>query len=723
MLLVDTGGWNTDFKSRSDSIRLGSGWHSSDQLPEPIREPGWSSTRAWFYAPDLPNRDAKLILDLTVVDHPDKHPQQLVVSLNGEPLENRTLVNRTQTIEVPIADHQLRPGLNRFQLHFDRSPTLVDLGYSEIAWAVPARFDSIRIIPASATVDRHPVGSSRHQDQWTILLPSGSSIHLPLPIGAGARAYFDGLESANGGDLMLSILHPEGRSELLWEGAWHQINGQVVEIPAASAVARQLVIEHREPPEAAQSVDELPALHLTAGFVRFEYSPVKRGALTPEKPHVFIYVMDTLRADALGTYGSKRPTSPSIDRFAADSIVFEKAWASSAWTLPSLYSILTGVYPNRHGYVWGSVKKRPEFDIARLPEVLEPLGYRSVGISQTFLASEVYGVQTGFDQFYVDDWLGSLQESSRRVPWYFWRALLHHGDLATPIFAYIHTVDPHAPYNPTGLDRRFADDNPGGLREGAYRNPHQFNHPPRGTDAKDVTHLRALYDGGVSQADRQFGRFVEMLRFLNLYDDSLIILTSDHGEEFNEHGGFDHARTLFEELLRVPMIVKLPRQARGGSRLAEWVSIVDIAPTVFEIAGGSTSDVGRFDGISILDHLEDPDRYRGRTIHAHTSPEGQDDLYAEVALTAAIRGDLKCIQSSNGVDRFFADIPELRTFDLATDSSELRPLPSSDPRFRSCVKELMPWTATTLRSQMTKPTDQKLSAEELERLKALGYLE
>ena len=723
MLMVDAGGWETDFNSRSDAIRLGSGWHKPDQLPEPIKESGWCSTRAWFYAPDLPNRDATLVLDLTVVDHPGMSPQQLAISLNGEPLENRTLKNSTQRIQVPIADQKLQPGLNRFELHFDRSPTLVDLGYSEIAWAVPARFNSIRLISATPTSTGHSVASREHEDQERIRLPAGSSIHVPLPIAAGARAYFDGLESTNGGDLKLSILDPDGLSQSLWEGAWHQINGQVIEIPAGEAVARQLVMEHRRLPTGPQPYDDLPALDLPPNFVRFEHSSVNRQTTSAEKPHIFIYVMDTLRADALGTYGSKRPTSPNIDQFAADSIVFEEAWASSPWTLPSLYSILTGVYPNRHGYIWGSVKKRPEFDIARLPEVLEPLGYRSVGISQTFLASEVYGVQKGFDQFYVDDWLGSLQGSSCRVPWYFWRALLHHGDLATPMFAYIHTVDPHAPYHPKGIDRRFADDNPGGLHEAAYRNPHQFNHPPRGIGDRDVTHLRALYDGGVSQADRQFGRFVEMLRFLNLYEDSLIIFTSDHGEEFNEHGGFDHSRTLFEELLRVPMIIKLPRQARGGSRISARVSIVDIAPTVVEIAGGSTPVLDRLDGVSILDQLEDPNRYRDRTIHAHTSPEGQDDLYAEVALTAAIRDDLKCIQSTNGVDRFFGEIPELRTFDLAEDPSELQPLPSSDPRFRSCAKELVPWTTATVRSQMTNPTDQRLSAEELERLKALGYLE
>ncbi len=723
MLIVNAGSWETSFNSRSDAIRLGSGWHKSDQLPDPIREPGWCSTRAWFYAPDLPNRDAILVLDLAVVDHPEMSPRKLAIWLNGEDLGSYSLESSTQRIEVPIADQRLLPGLNRFELHFDRSPTLVDLGYSEVAWAVPARFDSIRLIPATDGPKRQSVVSHESDDSGTIRLSSGSSIHLPLPIAVGARAYFAGLKSTNGGDLVLSILDSEGRSTALWEGEWHQINGQAIEIPAAGTLARQLVVEHQSSPDGSRTGVDPAAVFLPKDFVEFGYSLAPEETKRAEKPHIFIYVMDTLRADALGTYGSNRPTSPNIDRFAADSIVFEQAWASSAWTLPSLYSILTGVYPNRHGYIWGSVKKRPDFDIARLPEVLEPLGYRSVGLSQTFLASEVYGVQKGFDQFYVDDWLGSLQKSSHRVPWYFWRALLHHGDLETPLFAYIQTVDPHAPYHPTGAYRRFAEKNPGGLPVSAYRNPHLFNHPPRAVDDKDVTHLRALYDGGVSQADRQFGRFVEMLRFLNLYEDSLIIFTSDHGEEFNEHGGFDHSRTLFEELLRVPMIIKLPRQDRGGSRISERVSIIDIAPTVLEIAGASTSVLDRLDGVNILDPRQDPNRYRDRTIHAQTSPEGQDDLYAEVALTAAVREDLKCIQSSNGVDRFFGDIPEIRTFDLAADPSELRPLPSSDPRSRACAKELVPRNAATLRSQVTSSSDQRLSAEELERLKALGYLE
>jgi len=719
---VDTGGWETQFESRADPIRLGTGWHTATRLPEPINQAGWSRGTAWFYTPDLAGRDAVLELELTPVDHPDLRPRRLEIQLDGTPLEVVALERGAQTIEVPVPAELLSPGLNTFKIRFDRFPTLVDLGYSQIPWALPAKFAAVRLLPAAGgSVARMPAPEALEQGD-VIVIPAGGTTSIPLPFRAGARVTVDGVEAIAAASLSISVVAVDGTSNPIWQGNGDEIDGLDLVIDAGRDKARRLVLRNETPADQRTGGEPIPAIAIPADAMRLEKLPTAGVDVQTGRPHIFVYLLDTLRADALGVYGAERPTSPNIDRFARDSIVFERAWSASAWTLPSVYSLLTGVYPFRHGFIWASVKRRPDFEVERLPQMLRAFGYRSTAISQTFLASEVYGTQTGFEQFYLDDWLGSVTGSSQRISWYLWRALLRHGDLSRPFFAYIHTIDPHEPYTPTGLDRRFAEETPGTLLPEAYRNPQAWNRSRRDVDAADVAHLRALYDGGVAYADRQFGRFIDLLRYLNLYDNSVIILTSDHGEEFFEHGGFDHGRTLFEELLHIPLIVKLPHGRQGNTRLSTRASLVDITPTVLAIAGLTGPLLDSFDGIDLSGVIADPKHHQDRFLYAHTSPERQDDLFAEISLTAAVTNSLKCIESATRVDRFFAAVPRFRSFDLNVDPQETATLAGSDANARDCARRLGEWTESGIETLVSSGDDESLSAEELARLKTLGYL-
>ena len=719
---VDTGGWETRFESRADPIRLGTGWHTATRLPEPINQSGWSSGTAWFYTPDLAGRNAVLQLELTPVDHPDLRPQSLEIRLDGTLLEVVALERGAQILEVPVPAKRLSPGLNTFNIRFDRFPTMVDLGYSEIPWALPARFAAIRLLPAAgSSVATMPPPEAPAQGD-VVVIPAGASTSIPLPFRAGARVTFDDIEANAVASLSISVVDVDGTTKAIWQGDGDEVDGLDLAIDAGGDKARWLVLRNETSPDEGTG-DPDSAIAIPAAAMRLE-KLLPKGVDEPTgRPHIFVYLLDTLRADSLGVYGAARPTSPNIDRFARDSIVFERAWSASAWTLPSVYSLLTGVYPFRHGFIWAGVKRRPDFEVDRLPQMLRAFGYRSTAISQTFLASEVYGTQTGFEQFYLDDWLGSVTGSSQRIGWYLWRALLRHGDLSRPFFAYIHTIDPHEPYQPTGVDRRFAEETPGTLPPEAYRDLQAWNRSPRDVDAADVAHLRALYDGGVAYADRQFGRFIDLLRYLNLYDNSVIILTSDHGEEFVEHGGFDHGRTLFEELLHIPLIVKLPHARKANTRLSTRASLVDIAPTILAVAGLTGPLLDSFDGIDLSGVIADPKPYQDRFLYAQTSPEPQGDLYAEISLTAAVTNSLKCIESATGEDRFFGSVPRFRSFDLEVDPQERAALPGSDANARACARRLGEWTESGIETLVSSGNDEPLSAEELGRLKTLGYLD
>ncbi|MEJ2084357.1 MAG: sulfatase [Acidobacteriota bacterium] len=720
---VDRGGWETRFESRSDPIRLGTGWHTATRLPEPINQSGWSSAAAWFYTPDLEDRDAVLELELTPVDHPQLRPQSLKIQLNGKPLETVALAAGEQTVEVPVPAARLSSGLNTFKIRFDRYPTLVDLGYSQIPWALPAKFTAIRLLPVAASSETRIQTPEAQAQGDTVVIPAGGSMAIPLPYRAGARVTFEDVEASAGASLSISVVDVDGVSNTLWQGSGDNIDGLELEVDSGGDLARRLMIRNETAANGQTGDVSNSMVTIPADSMRLENLPPTAVEDGVGRPHIFIYLLDTLRADALGVYGAGRPTSPNIDRFARDSIVFDRAWSPSAWTLPSVYSLLTGVYPFRHGFIWAGVKRRPDFEVDRLPELLRAFGYRSTAISQTFLASEVYGTQTGFEQFYVDDWLGSFTASSQRIGWYLWRALLHHGDLSRPFFAYIHTVDPHEPYTPSGPDRRFAEETPGTLPPEAYSHPQLWNRSPRDVDAADVAHLRALYDGGVAYADRQFGRFIDLLRHLNLYDSSVIILTSDHGEEFFEHGGFDHGRTLYEELLHIPLIVKLPHGYQAGARLSTRASLVDITPTVLALAGLKGSLLDSFDGIDLAAAVTNPRQYKERLVYAHTSPEPQEDLFAEVSLTAAVSDNLKCIESATRVDRFFAAVPRFRSYDLEVDPQERDTLPGSDEGGRACTRRLGEWTKASIQTLVSSGDHESLSAEELARLKTLGYLD
>jgi arylsulfatase A-like enzyme len=229
-----------------------------------------------------------------------------------------------------------------------------------------------------------------------------------------------------------------------------------------------------------------------------------------------------------------------------------------------------------------------------------------------------------------------------------------------------------------------------------------------GRNPADVRHLHALYEGEVHAADRQFGAFLAQLRFFDLYDESLIILVGDHGEEFNEHGGFDHGRTLYEELLRVPLLVKLPRSWGLAGRIATPVSTVDIAPTILEIAGGRLPG-GGFQGTSLLPAARGESREQPLFAETHVDA---------VDLKAALLGTVKCIANAAGVDRNARRVPRFESFDLARDPYERTPLPASGPGVEHCRRELQAWLAHPAGPVEHGP----LAPGDRAKLRALGYL-
>jgi arylsulfatase A-like enzyme len=295
-------------------------------------------------------------------------------------------------------------------------------------------------------------------------------------------------------------------------------------------------------------------------------------------PIAIVYLVDTLRADHTTPYGYPRDTTPELMAFSKDAVVFETAVSQASWTKPSTASIFTSMLPGRHR----AVQLRDPLDLGQvtMAEMLQARGFATgAAIANSVIYSEGTNFEQGFD-FYAGlhgagDRPSKIVEAAGVVD-----EALHwlKARSGFPTFFYVHTMDPHVPYTPPApFDMKFE--------------PHPVPGRPTADprfDAKepaDRDRLMAQYDGEIAYGDQEFGRFVRELKARGLYDRALIVFTADHGEEFEDHGQWLHGRSVFDELIRVPMIVKLPGGAHAGKRVKQQVQSMDILPTVLQALG------------------------------------------------------------------------------------------------------------------------------------------
>jgi choline-sulfatase len=360
------------------------------------------------------------------------------------------------------------------------------------------------------------------------------------------------------------------------------------------------------------------------------------------RPDVIVYLVDTLRADHLGAYGYPGNTTPAMDRFVRESVHFRRAYSPSSWTRPSVASVMTGLIPSRHGAVRRESCLAP--DPVTLAEVLHGAGYTTAAFVSNPNILPVFGFERGFDRFVPVDIHEVVNRADRVNDAVF--SFLDEEREDGPLFLYIHTMDPHWTYSPPApYEAIFA--------------------PTDGASATPIRTERGRYDGEIAFNDRQFRRLLAGLRARNGDRDAIVVLISDHGEEFLDHGGRVHGKTLFQEQLRVPLAIRLPGRHQAGRVVDAPVRTFDLLPTVCDllrlpvpgaIDGESLApqmrglaeddgdevmlyaelDLDRFsiksiisDGYKLIDTVL-PEKRRGRSLfHLETDPGERRDLYAE----------------------------------------------------------------------------------------------
>lgn len=327
---------------------------------------------------------------------------------------------------------------------------------------------------------------------------------------------------------------------------------------------------------------------------------------TDEAPHarnVLVLTIDTMRASKLRPYNRRsRVATPAIDRLAREGTLFERTQSPENWTKPAVASILTSLFPATHG---------AKNDASRLPhsaltlaEVYQQNGFATASFIANGYVSRAFGFDQGWDHYtnYIRERKNTNASNvfAEAAEW-----IEAHKD--ERFFAYVQTIDPHVPYDPPDDILRIYD--PRTDYDGIVQNRRTHllledakKRPPRVTFTEsDIIRLEALYDGEVDYHDRHLARFLTKLEELGVLDDTIFVVTSDHGEEFNDHGSWGHGHSIFQELLHVPYIVRYPRLVRAGARVPHVVSTMSIAPTVLEATGHEVPEV--FEGRSVLRFL------------------------------------------------------------------------------------------------------------------------
>lgn len=434
------------------------------------------------------------------------------------------------------------------------------------------------------------------------------------------------------------------------------------------------------------------------------------GPAAPHRPNLLLIVVDTLRPDHLGCYGHTRDTSPALDSLAAGGYRFQRAYSTAPWTMSSVASMFTGLYPGSHGVT--SVSNLPG-EALTLAEILQSRGYATAGVVSHVVLGRQYDFDQGFEQYEeVVREPAHFDISTGRVTG---RAVEFLEGLSAgerPFFLFAHYFDPHYNYLPHE-EVDFAPPRVGRLD--GTETIKRLRAMSGDLTPEEVAFIRALYDEEIRHTDDGIGRLLARLGELELDDDTWVIVAADHGEEFLTHGWLGHTRTLYEELVRVPLIVRPPGGLAQPRVLLRPVTLASLPATLLELAGGDAS-LFRFQAGSLAPLLDGEGDDRSGAIFAEVDfvPIYADNWVKRAHKKTLITERLKLIR-----DDFSG---RLELYDLQEDPGEVHDLAPVRP---GLVADLLPALEEAVAGSRRMPLGQAtspLSEERLEQLRSLGYV-
>ena len=422
----------------------------------------------------------------------------------------------------------------------------------------------------------------------------------------------------------------------------------------------------------------LPIAFLAAGCGQ---RPSTRG---DARPNILFILIDSLRADHLRVYGYEKDTADTIEALARKGSVFDQHIATASQTVPSTVSIMTSQFPAEHGFRHRSdgqfIAQPPHFPekLVFLAELFSNAGYDTAGyMGCPFLVAR-NGFRQGFHEFLYSSGIGETL-TSPAIEW-----MKAQSTNANPFFLYIHYFDVHWPYSPPEDYRhRFAPPEGGTL---------VYNHGiVSDVSATDLEYTIAMYDAEIAYTDDQIARLLDTLDELGVRENTVIVITADHGDEFMDHGGMGHGTTVYGELIRVPLIIAYPPAFEAGRRIGFLTRHIDLGPSLLALAG-----------------IRKPPSFRG-----HELARAEETFAEDCAYVAAYAKDRKLVVNGETGRR------ELFAYD---DKRDQQPLSEEEP-----LEDLSDRIAAYQQSMRIPPTGvasptRSWSKEEEDELRSLGYV-
>jgi len=459
---------------------------------------------------------------------------------------------------------------------------------------------------------------------------------------------------------------------------------------------------------------------LTGGAIAVEPRPPEPAPGKLRAENLVVVLIDTVRADHIKLHNrATRVQTDYLDRFGAEGMTFERAWAQENWTKPSIATLLTGLYPETHRTK--TEKHKLPRSVVMASEHFRALGYATAGFVANGYISNKFGFREGWDV-----WRNYVREGKPNrarfvtddaIRW------LERRPVDKPFFLYVHTIDPHVPYIPPRKYTELYDPQPYKGVVQARTTAKLLEKIKTGSTRlsdRDKRHLEALYDGEITYHDDEISRLHDHLADDGLLEDTLIVITSDHGEEFFDHGSVGHGHSVYEELLHVPFVIRLPGATAGqGARCDAEVGLIDVLPTACEILGVDCPP--GMEGRSLVPLLEGRCRDRWPEVSFADFLDGQRSARA---------GRYKLIY--RGLAKTL--------FDLEADPEETRDLSDDQPIALAAMRDLLgqhqgrfaPTGGAEAKKKSGKPAkktktheaeEADIDAETRKQLEGLGYFE
>lgn len=623
----------------------------------------------------------------------------LTVHVNDQKVADLKLDGKqAQNFTLPIAAGVLARGDNLLQLRVARTGSAARLSKAGLAidwlWLAPEGAGPKTGTPAAL----FPLAQ---RDQTTgaatLRVPAGHSLDYAFEVPA--RAELRALAQAGDGDGEVSVSALRDGKEPL-----------VLAKRELSAQAKELAVD------LGRFHGEIVRLELraTGGEVVLQRPRIEtrepEAARAASKPvrNAIIVLVDTLRADKLTAYRAQAGVkTPGLDTFLQGAAVMLNARTQENWTKPSVATLLSSLLPWQHNAVSGDSKVPQSVEL--LPELLRERGFHTGAFIANGYVSDKFGFGQGWNTY-----RNYIREGRRSVAQYVAADVLQWLDERPqdkPFFLYMHTIDPHVPYKPPSHFLSMYDGD-------AYAGPVDFRRTNAllekikvgsiKLDARDKRRLEALYDGEISYHDVHFAAVMEGLKKRGLDQDTLVIVTADHGEEFWDHGSVGHGHSVYDELLHVPLIARIPGLTEGKQRVPDAVGLVDVMPTVLEALGQQIPEhlVGR----SFLPELRGEDQ---------AAPRAAVSGFMTGWRTIGV-GRLKLIQRT---------IDHAWLYDVADDPNETRDVAAERPIARSYARGLLGLLLSehageshVQKARRHKRDKTEIDAETEAQLKALGYV-